>query len=345
MNCKLFLCNSFVAIGFLFSIISCSKKDSSLGDLPLEPIETTLPKDLPSDLRKPILDVQKWGAVGDGITDDTKSFQKLIDHLATAGGGTVYVPSGNYAINAKTAIRLKSKVDIFMRDTLTTLKAIPNDTTNYIVLSIADAEDVRVRGGKIVGERYLHKGTRGEWGMGIGIYGSLNVKISDMVIADCWGDGIYITDSKTLNRGSAFVLLKNVISRNNRRQGLSIIKATIVGVEDCKFLYTNGTAPQAGIDIEPNYDAASHITITNTECAYNAGAGILTYERKSPPLTVVTDVEIHNNYIHHNNLYGGLISGGRNINFSNNRIVDNRLTPMIWARDTVNCKLTPNQNF
>ena len=327
-------------------IAACSKPDrvpDKDGDD--ENTEDTLPKDLPTDLRKPIVSVKKTGAVGDGLTDDTKAIQQAIDQLAANGGGTVYVPPGVYAINAKKSIQLKSKVDMYMRDTLTELAAIPNDTTSYTVIMIADAMDVRLRGGKVKGERAQHTGTRGEWGMGVGVHGSANIFISDIVISDCWGDGIYISDNKSKTRGSAFVRVKNVISRNNRRQGLSIIKAAVVIIEDCKFMYTNGTAPQAGIDIEPNYDTASHISIVNTECAYNMGAGIMTYERKAPPLTVVTNIEIHNNYLHHNNTYGGILSGGRNINFTNNRIVANRYTnPMVWAKDTVNCILSSNQS-
>lgn len=299
---------------------------------------------LPSDLRGTLVNVKRFGAKGDGNTDDTKAFQNAIDELASKGGGTVVVPRGIYAIDAKVGIQMKSKVDMYLKDTFSVLKAIPNDVTGYVVVSIADAMDVRLRGGKILGERYAHIGTKGEWGMGVGVYGSANVIISDMIIADCWGDGIYINDNKAKTHASAFVGIKNVISRNNRRQGLSIIKASYILVDSCKFIYTNGTSPQAGIDIEPNYDTASYITIKNTECAYNKGAGIQTWELKSPKQTVITNLEIHNNILHDNGTWGGRIAGGRNINFTNNRIIANAYSPMIYARDTVSCVLTPNQN-
>ncbi|HQW16107.1 MAG TPA: right-handed parallel beta-helix repeat-containing protein [Niabella sp.] len=324
---------------------SCSKVDGMILDWTntQDSIIIYSPK-LPIDLRKPLLNVRLFGAKGNGTADDTKAFQTAIDLLAANGGGTVMVPAGVYAIDARVSVQLKSKVDLFMLDTTSVLKAIPNDATNYVVLMIADAMDVQVRGGKILGERTQHLGTKGEWGMGIGVYGSANVRISNMVIADCWGDGIYISDNKAKTHASAFVGLKNVISRNNRRQGLSIIKASYILVDSCKFIYTNGTAPQAGIDIEPNYDTASYITIRNTECAYNKGSGIQTYELKTANPTVITNLEIHNNHLHHNSAWGGRISGGRNINFTENRIYSNALSPMIFAKDTINCVLAPNQN-
>ena len=51
------------------------------------------------------LDVRAFGAVGDGTTKDTAAFQKAIDACASANGGEVMVPAGNYLIGS---IELKS---------------------------------------------------------------------------------------------------------------------------------------------------------------------------------------------------------------------------------------------
>jgi len=42
------------------------------------------------------VNVREFGAVGDGKTDDTAAFQKALDTVCQAGGGTVYAPRGNY---------------------------------------------------------------------------------------------------------------------------------------------------------------------------------------------------------------------------------------------------------
>jgi carboxypeptidase family protein/pectate lyase-like protein len=44
------------------------------------------------------LDLRDFGATGDGITDDGPAFQKALDALGAAGGGTLFVPAGKYVI-------------------------------------------------------------------------------------------------------------------------------------------------------------------------------------------------------------------------------------------------------
>lgn len=43
-----------------------------------------------------------YGAVGDGTTDSTAAFQAAVDYCGTLGGGTVFIPNGNYLIGAIT---------------------------------------------------------------------------------------------------------------------------------------------------------------------------------------------------------------------------------------------------
>lgn len=43
--------------------------------------------------------VKDFGAVGDGVTDDTVAIQTAIDAVGAAGGGTVIIPTGVYAIS------------------------------------------------------------------------------------------------------------------------------------------------------------------------------------------------------------------------------------------------------
>jgi len=40
--------------------------------------------------------VRNFAAVGDGVTDDTAAFQRALDAVSHAGGGTVYAPPGKY---------------------------------------------------------------------------------------------------------------------------------------------------------------------------------------------------------------------------------------------------------
>jgi polygalacturonase len=56
-------------------------------------------------------DVTKYGAKGDGSTDNTNAFKAAIDACNAAGGGHVIVPSGTYVTGA---VYLKSNVDLHL---------------------------------------------------------------------------------------------------------------------------------------------------------------------------------------------------------------------------------------
>lgn len=43
----------------------------------------------------------KWfGAIGDGVTDDTDAIQDAFDFIASNGGGAIYLPAGNYLVSS-----------------------------------------------------------------------------------------------------------------------------------------------------------------------------------------------------------------------------------------------------
>jgi hypothetical protein len=43
------------------------------------------------------------------------------------------------------------------------------------------------------------------------------------------------------------VVIRDVVAADNHRQGMSVISALGLLVENCSFTGTNGTAPQAGV--------------------------------------------------------------------------------------------------
>lgn len=158
----------------------------------------------------------------------------------------------------------------------------------------------------------IHTGTGGEWGMGVNVEKSSNVKISDINITNCWGDGIYIG-----GESSNGVVIDGVISDNNRRQGLSITNAKNITITSSEFKNTNGTLPQAGIDLEPNPgQTVEDIKIDNIKSIGNKGSGVDILGMNGP----VRRVKISNSVLQDNAGIGVMMSGANDIALTNDVI-------------------------
>lgn len=59
--------------------------------------------------------VMDYGAVGDGVTDDTASIQAAVDAARAAGGGTIYAPEGDYLITSTVDLYQNSAVNIVLK--------------------------------------------------------------------------------------------------------------------------------------------------------------------------------------------------------------------------------------
>ena len=223
-----------------------------------------------------VINVRQFGAKGDGRDDpgDTEAIQSAVDFAATHHSGIVFVPEGTYMINALKSINLPSNLT-FQLSPRATLKAIPNSSPGYSVLKIYNRQNVTVTGGTIQGERGLHTGTTGEWGMGVDIRSSMNVTIRDVIAKDCWGDGFYIGKVTGSKDECHNVKLQNCIADNNRRQGCSVVSLIGGFIEECLFSNTNGTAPEAGLDIETNpTNIIRNINVSNCIFSGNIGHGV-----------------------------------------------------------------------
>jgi hypothetical protein len=72
------------------------------------------------------------------------------------------------------------------------------------------------------------------------------------------------------------VVIRNCTLSNNHRQGISVISAEGLLVEDCVMSGTNGTAPEAGVDIEADNPSSILVDIVFRRCQFidNNGCGV-----------------------------------------------------------------------
>lgn len=283
------------------------------------------------------VNIKQFGAYGDGFHDDTQAIQKAINF-----GKTVFFPKGNYLVsvlkNNTAAITIPSNRHIIM-DKDCTINLTANSFKHYVIFYINNSSNVIIEGGQLVGDRVTHTGTGGEWGHCLRIYGdSSNVIIRNMTLKNAWGDGITIAGPD--GHPPKNILIENCICDNNRRQGMSVGHVDGLTVNNSKFLNTNGTAPQSGIDFEPDRpkELIRGVVLNNVYTYNNNGNGILiAYQKNSVTPVDITINNWHNNSNNNvNSKHGLFIAGnapsGRIV--INNSLTENNFKNAIAFRNT-----------
>ena len=282
------------------------------------------------------VNVRNKGALGDGVHDDTAAIQAAINSLPTSGG-TVVIPAGKYMINALKSINLRSHVRLQL-DPSAQLVAIPNSSERYYIVRAYKVNNVEIVGGQIIGDRANHKGSTGEWGYGINITASKNVNVRNVRVSNAWGDGLLIgaSGSGSTVVPSTDVTIDNVVSTNNRRQGLSILPSQRVYIVNSTFSNTNGTKPEAGIDVEPQKQGTvKDLRIEKSVFSGNRGNGIEVRHN-------VSNLVITGNTIKSNNGFGIYTDSPSYGRISSNTITLNGLDGVGLLKTTHDFSLTNN---
>jgi hypothetical protein len=119
---------------------------------------------------------------------------------------------------------------------------------------------------------------KAEWRHALSIRSCENVRVFGLTLASSGGDGIYLGVAK---RGvpNSNIHIKDVVCVDNYRQGISVISAENVLMENVVMRDTSGTPPMAGIDFEPNdpTEVLSNIVMRNCTVQNNSGDGFAFY--------------------------------------------------------------------
>ncbi len=208
------------------------------------------------------------GFVKDGSVDYTLFVQKAIDNNLN-----IVFPDFPILINDN-GIKLKSGSTVKFNDN-SKLILKPSNKSTYYMVKIHNIKNVTIIKPSLVGDRKGHIGNSGEWGMGIDIRGSEDIKIHNPVVINCWGDGIYIGQKG--GKPSRRIEILNAYLDYNRRKGLSITCGSQISIYNPVVSNTNGTLPMCGIDIEPNnnQDIIEDINIKGAYTFNNTNSGLI----------------------------------------------------------------------
>lgn len=272
-----------------------------------------------------------WGFNG---KDDTQSLQAAFD----SGARVVLIPAMESAW-VSTSVYIKSDTTVIFEQgsELVALRGAFRERT-AMLLNISDVHNVTVYGYgatlRMWKEDYSAPPySKAEWRSTIQIRGASNIAIFGLRAEKSGGDGVY------LGRGKSFVntdiTLKDLILKDHYRQGISVISAENLLIENVDLTGTNGTAPASGIDFEPNKPDESLINCRLVNCLLrgNSGAGFLVALQHFDSETLPVDITLEGCLIYGNSFavaVFGCDNGVRGkISFRNCKINGLIITPFI----------------
>ena len=133
--------------------------------------------------------------------------------------------------------------------------------------------------------------SRAEWRHCLSLRGATGIEVVGLTFKESGGDGIYLGCGPQ-GQTNLNIMIKDVICDDNHRQGISVITAENLWIENTILRNTRGTAPQAGIDFEPNLPQERLVNVVMRNCLTenNASSGYFFYLRplnaESEPVSI-----------------------------------------------------------
>lgn len=267
---------------------------------------------------------EMFGAVGDGVVDDTEA---IIEALSQ--GRRLVFENGVYLITD--TLDIPSDIVIELKNAK--IVSTAEDNKKYI-FNIVQKSNVKIYGENATLEMIKPETAQQAC---ISIDRSENVLVKGLTLTKAGGDGITIGGTDTVETKN--IEIANCIIDDSRRNGISIIGGVNgVYIYDCEIKNTGGTSPQLGIDIEtwdPTY-LNKNIRIYNNRFSNN-GNGDLTIFEYTRGVTVYnnhfetnvsvkintqyngiieanpTDIVFHDNIFKRNLYFYGIVYGGFSI--------------------------------
>ena len=133
--------------------------------------------------------LRHFGAVGDGLVDDTSAVERYIENLSAHGGGTLFASDGVYGLSRTIVLPQGVSLQLMPGATLLALPGFKGEAV--VQTGVGDAStgeedyaDTVIHGGIIDGNRQPLVGLR--------IRKGARVHVGDLLVRDCLAKGIHV---------------------------------------------------------------------------------------------------------------------------------------------------------
>jgi len=205
-------------------------------------------------LREVEVSVTDFGAVGDGVTDDTAAIQAALDSGASSvkfpKPSVFYLVLGATDTTNSTVLDIPSNITLKGEGDSSVIKLGAHTTTAHRMFKISGKSNVVIKDLYLDGQKSLQTGASDEQSHGVLIYDSSKITIENCTFKNMKGDGVYVGGAS--NPGSTDILIDGNDFDANFRQCVSLVRGEFIRVIGNDLAGTTGNNPGAGIDIEAN---------------------------------------------------------------------------------------------
>lgn len=226
-----------------------------------------------------VINVMDYGAMGDGVTDDTLAINVAAALLGD--GDTLYFPEGTYLLKeygSGTIVYFEKKKNITVRmeeETVLQMDTVADGSTGelspHYMLHFYCCENVTIMGGNITGDRLRYTGgTTNRDGIGVRLTNCKDVTVRDVEISYLRGDGISAL-SGGVHADGQYGVCRNVtvedcVIHDCQRSGVSMKSVDGFVLRNTNISNVRGVLPQAGVYVYAEFKEIFNSDILVEDC-------------------------------------------------------------------------------
>lgn len=281
-----------------------------------------------------VFNVKDYGAKGDGTTDDTAAIQAALNAAYTAGGATVFVPTGTFMIDPNPGLQIKSATTLRGAGAGTIIKLVNNCTHDDNMVKSESWSNVTVEDLVIDGNRSNQAGSYDHTQYGIYFGGVARGLIQNVRVQSTTGVGIHVYNSHDVSVVSCY-------STDNHYHGYELEQVTA-----CHVTNSSGNANSMhGVLVSPGEvggTGSRGISVVGCTFDNNGNYGIATNAANGDMSAFLSVGNIFTNNTITNNAFYGVNFYKQNSHIFNNNYVANNGYFGLYAFESANNSIQNN---